>query len=245
MIPKKIHQCWVGPSPIPERHRAWMDGIRAMMPDFEYRLWGNADLPDNRFVRECLKWKKYALLSDWMRWRVLWDEGGFYMDTDVEVHKSFEPLLAHRGVLGFDGDNLRKKPVSNAIIGAEPRLPFIGACIEAFEKALNRHLKPPYGVKVGNLVLLDWGMSSCGAQRLGDLKLLSKETLYGEYTCHHLEGSWHSKKDFRAKMRSVVYRSGRAAVLARGLLTGKQMYPGEPVWPGEMAGTDRGGGKVP
>lgn len=230
MIPRKIHWCWVGPAPIPERHRAWMDGVRAAMPGYACRLWGNGDLPDNRFTRECLKWRKYALLSDWMRLRVLLDEGGFYLDTDVEVRKPFDPLLEHSCVLGLDPCVVEKKPVANAIMGAEPGHPFVRACVERFEAELNRRLKPPYGVKVGNQVLFAQGLAGRTAQRVGDADILEQEVLFGEYACHHFEGSWHSRKDFRAKMRSVGYRSSRAAVLAWGALTGRRMYPGEPDW---------------
>ena len=226
MIPRAIHQCWFGPAPIPERHRAWMDGVRATMPGFAYRLWGNDDLPDNRFVRECLAWKKYALLSDWMRLRILLDEGGFYLDTDVETFKSFEPLLSHPCVLGFSQCVLQKKPVSNAIMGAEPGHSFVRECLERFEKELNSRLKPPYGVKVGNQVLFGRGLSLCGAQRLGDVEILDKDVLFGEYACHHFEGSWHAKKDFKSELRGLAYRSARAAVLLRGLAAGKTMYPG-------------------
>lgn len=230
MIPRKLHQCWVGPAPIPERHRAWMDGVRAAMPDYEYRLWGNGDLPDNRFVRECLKWRKYALLSDWMRLRVLLDEGGFYLDTDVEIRKPFDGLLEYRCVLGLDPCVVEKKPVANALMGAEPGNPFIRACVERFERGLNRRLKPPYGVKVGNQVLFGMGMGPRAAQRVGDVEILPEAVLFEEYAWHHFEGSWHSKKDFRAKMRSFGYRSCRAAVLAWGAVTGKKMYPGTPAW---------------
>ncbi len=230
MIPRRIHQCWFGPAPIPGKHLAWMEGIRSAMPDFAYRLWTNGDLPDNRFVRECLAWKKYALLSDWMRLEILCREGGFYLDTDVEVFRSLEPLLEAGCVVGLDNDSLEKKPISNSIVGAEPGHPYVRETLERFVRGLNRNLKPPYGVKVGNWVLFDRGLTRCCAQRLGDIRILSKDELFRDYTCHHLEGSWHSKKDLEAKLRSIGYRSTRAWVLARGLLTGRTMYPGEPRW---------------
>jgi len=227
VIPKIIHQCWFGPKPVPERHRAWMEGVRAAMPDFRHRLWGNGDLPDNRFVRECLEWKKYALLSDWMRMRALWEEGGFYLDTDVEARKSFEPLSARHCVLGLEPCMPKGKPVANAIMGAEPRHPFIGACLERFEDGLNRRLKPPYGVKVVNLVLFGMGFSGTRAQRVGDVDILEVEVLYKEYAIHHYEGSWHSRKDFMAKMKSLGYRSGRGWIQFLGRVTGRRMYPGD------------------
>ena len=226
MIPATIHQCWFGPNPIPANHRKWMDGIRAAMPDFQYRLWTDADLPDNRFVRECLAWKKYALLSDWMRLRILCREGGFYMDTDVEVFRSFRPLLAHACVLGFSQCVLERKPVSNAIMGAEPDHPFMRESLDWFVHGLNRYPKPPYGVKTGNQVLFRRGLSACGPQRLGDILLLDKDVLYGEFAVHHFEGSWHSRKDLASQWRSLAYRTSRLLVLAAGLFAGRRMYPG-------------------
>jgi hypothetical protein len=232
MIPKKIHQCWFGPAPVPAKHRVWMEGIRSVMPDFAYRLWTNDDLPGNRFVRECLAWKKYALLSDWMRLEILDREGGFYLDTDVEVFKSLAPLLEEGCVVGLEKESLEKKPVSNAIIGAEPGHPYVRETLERFVRGLNRHLKPPYGVKVGNWVLFDRGLARCCAQRLDGIRILSRDELFRDFTCHHLEGSWHSRNDLRAKLRSIGYRSTRAWILARGLAAGRPPYPGSPPWKG-------------
>lgn len=230
MIPPILHQCWFGPKPIPEKHRNWMAGVRAVMPGFRYRLWTDADLPDNRFVRECLRWKKYALLSDWARLEILVREGGFYLDTDIEAFKSLEPLREHPCVLGFDACIVPGKPVGNAIMGAEPGNPFMRDCLRNFVRGLNRYPKPPYGVKTLNQDLFRLGLEGRTPQCLGGVAVLDRDVLFREYTCHHFEGSWHSRKGFRSALRSIGYRGSRILVLAAAALSGKTPYPGVPHW---------------
>lgn len=224
MIPKKLHQCWFGPSPIPDDHMQWMQGVRKIMPDYEYRLWTNDDLPDTRFVKECIKWRKYALLSDYMRLKIIKSEGGIYLDTDVEVFKPFDPLLDCSCLLGFSQCISKSTPVSNTIIAAEAENDFVAECFEGLTWELNHRLKPAYGVKVGNVVLAKRGLNACGTQMLGNIQILDRDVLYKEYCEHHFAGSWHSKKNFKSKMTSIGYRSTRAANLLAGMLTGRRMY---------------------
>lgn len=93
MIPKIIHQIHFGHPPAPETQR-WMDGIRAMNPDFDYILWSennidelNIPIPNDHHP---------ASISNIVRLYAVYTMGGIYLDTDFEAHKPFdEPLLNH------------------------------------------------------------------------------------------------------------------------------------------------------
>lgn len=219
MIPKKIHQVWVGPKPCPNE---FLSSIKQLMPDYEYRLWTNDDLPNTKFVRECLRFKKYALLSDYMRMKILASEGGFYLDTDVEVLKRFDDFLNNDVVIGYEYDEGVDRPIGNAIIGSVKNSKFINQCIDDFIFSLNHNLKPFYGVKVINNRLIKMGLSleHFTEQHLDGVHVFPRNILHPNrdrpipkcsYTIHHLEGSWHSKnsKVLKRSWLSILYRSTR------------------------------------
>ena len=90
------------------------------MPDWEYKLWNedNFDVHCNAYCSEAYKAGKYAFVSDVARLVALRDEGGLYLDTDVEVFRSFEPLLHHHAFAGFEG--CKRVLVATCVLGSEP-----------------------------------------------------------------------------------------------------------------------------
>ena len=105
MIPKIIHYCWFGRGEMPEMALKCIESWHKHMPDYEYRLWNedNFDINCNQYVKEAYEAKKYAFVSDYVRLYALLNEGGIYMDTDVEVLKPYDPLLHLTGFIGFEG----------------------------------------------------------------------------------------------------------------------------------------------
>lgn len=83
MIPKIIHQVWVGDKPIPDHQLEWIEKWKELYPDFEYKLWVSNEFGENKFSKTVLDLKEYAYYSDWIRTNVLYKYGGIYIDTDV------------------------------------------------------------------------------------------------------------------------------------------------------------------
>ena len=104
MIPKILHICWFGGKPLPNEAKKYIDTWRKYNPDYEIKLWdeSNFDIKSNTYVYEAYQSKKYAFVSDYARLKVLYDYGGIYMDTDVEVVKSFDDLLEYPAFIGFE-----------------------------------------------------------------------------------------------------------------------------------------------
>ena len=105
MIPKIIHYCWFGRGEMPELVKQCIASWHKHMPDWEYRSWNEenfdiASSPD--YVQEAYAAKKYAFVSDYVRLWALEREGGLYLDTDVEVLRSFEPLLNDTAFIGLE-----------------------------------------------------------------------------------------------------------------------------------------------
>lgn len=108
MLPKIIHYCWFGGNEKPDAAQKCIASWRTYSPDYEIREWNeeNISLEDcPEYIRDAYSAKKYAYVSDFVRLKVLYDHGGFYMDTDVELLKSLDAFLSDEGVIGFENDN--------------------------------------------------------------------------------------------------------------------------------------------
>lgn len=116
MIPRIIHYCWFGRGPMPDLTLKCIESWHKHMPDYEYRMWNedNFDIGAVPYAKEAYEARKYAFVSDYVRLYALYSEGGIYLDTDVEVLKPFDDLLALSGFIGFEGS--KHKPVGTGTI---------------------------------------------------------------------------------------------------------------------------------
>ncbi len=106
MIPKKIHYCWFGRGPKNQLFYKCYESWKKFFPDFEIIEWNedNFDVNCNRYMREAYENKKWAFVSDYARLKILYDEGGIYFDTDVEVVKRISDQILETGYLGKESD---------------------------------------------------------------------------------------------------------------------------------------------
>lgn len=91
-IPKIIHYCWFGSNELPEKAIKCIESWRKVCPDYEIREWNekNYDINKIPYVRDAYLEKKWAFVTDYVRLDVVWNYGGFYLDTDVELIKSLD-----------------------------------------------------------------------------------------------------------------------------------------------------------
>ena len=104
MIPKKIHYCWFGRNPLPESALKCIASWKKFFPDYEIIEWNedNFDVNCIPYTAQAYAAKKYAFVSDYARFKILYEHGGLYFDTDVEVIKSFDDILARGPFMGFE-----------------------------------------------------------------------------------------------------------------------------------------------
>ena len=95
MIPKIIHYTWFSGDPFPEKLQNCINSWKEHMPEYELRLWDMkaAGQIDSIYLKETLNEKVWACAADYVRLYAVYHEGGIYLDTDVMVYKSFNPLL--------------------------------------------------------------------------------------------------------------------------------------------------------
>lgn len=213
MIPKKIHYCWFGGRPMPDKMLHFISTWHKICPDYEFIKWDEANFDvDNSipFVKEAYEHKKYAFVSDYVRLLALYNEGGIYLDTDVELVKPLDLFLDNGFFTSVEyiEDNVRllnvrekllpdgRKKDSNdviigigvvsAIFGAEPKHPYVLDCINFYS---GKHFVLPDG-SFYDKVILTVSMALC-AEKYG-FKYIKGEQLLDarihiypqDYFCH-------------------------------------------------------------
>lgn len=105
-IPKKIHYCWFGKNPFPESVLQCMESWRRYCPDYEIIEWNETNFDVNvvRYTKEAYDRNKWAFVSDYARLKIIYENGGIYLDTDVELIKPLDSLLEYEGFMGFQND---------------------------------------------------------------------------------------------------------------------------------------------
>lgn len=144
MIPKTIHYCWFSGEEKPDFIKRCMESWTKFMPDYNIRCWdGNSfDWDSVPYVKEAMAAKQYAHASDYVRMYALYTEGGIYLDTDVEVFKSFDDLLNNRFFSGVEQFPvyISKHKVSGlcnhvqaAIMASEAGHPYMKECLDVYQ----------------------------------------------------------------------------------------------------------------
>lgn len=104
MIPRIIHYCWVGNSEIPRFARDCIESWKKNCPDFEIKEWNedNYDFTKHPYMRSAYESKIYGFVPDYARLDIIYNYGGFYFDTDVELIKSLDSLTMLSGFVGME-----------------------------------------------------------------------------------------------------------------------------------------------
>ena len=110
MIPKIIHYCWFGGNPLPKSARKCIDSWKRFFPDYEIKEWNedNFDVNAIPYTKEAYESKKYAFVSDYARFKILYENGGIYFDTDVKVIKPFDEIIARGAFMGREAGSYLK-----------------------------------------------------------------------------------------------------------------------------------------
>lgn len=105
-IPKVIHYCWFGRQPLPPLAEKCLRSWRKYLPDYEIKEWNedNFNVGVIPYTQQAYEAGKYAYVSDYARFWILYHEGGLYFDTDVEVVKPLDDIIAQGPFMGMESD---------------------------------------------------------------------------------------------------------------------------------------------
>ena len=139
MIPKIIHYCWFGRNPLPESAQKCIASWKTFLPDYEIKEWNedNFDVNIIPYTKDAYVAKKYAFVSDYARFWILYKYGGLYFDTDVEVIKPMDDIIARGPFMGIEKSDAADTPPMIAPglgLGAEPDMDVYGKILDGFHR---------------------------------------------------------------------------------------------------------------
>lgn len=220
-IPKVIHYCWFGRGKKPKLAKKCIKSWKKYLYDYEIIEWNedNFDINCNQYVKEAYEVKKYAFVSDYVRLYALYNYGGIYMDTDVEVIKSLDEFLIHEAFSGFESPEFIPTGIMACVKG-----------YKLFEEFLNYYNDRRFVKDDGsydtttNVVIMTGICEKYGLIKNNKLQTINGFTLYPKtyfcplncnnkesdfsdktYTIHHFAGSWISKAEKKSNKKYRKY----------------------------------------
>lgn len=138
-IPRTIHYCWFGGRPLPPSALRCIDSWKRNFPGYEIRRWdeNNFNIDAIPYTREAAASGKWAFVSDYARFLILYRHGGIYFDTDVEVIRPMDHILAAGAFMGFEKSHSGIGVASGLGIAAPAGHPF-------YKKILDHYSSIPY-----------------------------------------------------------------------------------------------------
>lgn len=207
IIPKVIHYCWFGRKPLPDNYRRWMESWHRFCPDYEIKEWNedNYDIKKNRYMFQAYQNEKWGFVVDYARLDIIYEFGGIYFDTDVELVANLDDMLYQKAFAGFE----RQTNVALGLgFGATPHLQMIKEMRDMYDDLsfvqengeLNLVASPVYQTDF----LVKRGLVLNGEyQKVGDMVIYPEKMFSGKcpytrrvrltsYTksIHHYDASW-------------------------------------------------------
>jgi len=215
MIPKVIHYCWFGRNPLPPLAKRCIASWKKHLPDYEIIEWNedNFDVKQIPYTEQAYRNKKYAFVSDYARFKILYEHGGIYFDTDVESIKPLDDIIAKGGFLGLEQDVSEGLSCAPGLgMACEPHSPFIKQLLDSYQQLIFQNEDGSLNLKTvveytSELMLANGYQPNEGITKFQDFTIypkayfcpkpsefgkikISKETR----TIHHYAATWTSKK---------------------------------------------------
>ena len=210
-IPKVIHYCWFGGKPKPESVQFCINSWKKYCPDFEIKEWNesNYDIHKHPYMEKAYNEKKWAFVPDYARLDIMYEHGGIYLDTDVEVIKDLSPLCKFKAFKGFENSTIVNDGQG---FGCMPGMPIFKEMISCYDgdepyEMIDGELHYIESPRLCTKVLLNHGLKQNGLrQNVADIEIFPvdyfcpKDYQTGKlkvtentYSIHHFDGSWHGK----------------------------------------------------
>ncbi len=216
LIPRKIHYCWFGGNPLPDKYKKWMESWSKYCPDYEIIEWNesNYDITKNKYMYDAYKTKKWGFVPDYARLDIIYNHGGIYLDTDVELVGNLDELLYEDAFAGFESSDYVAFGLG---FGAKKGNPIIKELRDDYEKrefikrdgSLNFEASPVIQTNLlikkglicnGEYQVLD-GITIFPEKMLCGKSPYTRRVLLNSFTksVHHYEGTW-LEDDIREKI---------------------------------------------
>lgn len=223
MIPKKIHYCWFGNSELPDLAKKCIDSWRLFLPDYQIIEWNEShfDVHQIPYTSEAYQARKYAFVSDYARFKILYNHGGLYFDTDVEVIQNMDKIIEKGAFMGLEKNTSETFACAPGLgMGAPAQHPFYKDVLDMYHslefdpknlKTVVEHtseLMLKQGLELKRGIIEFRGIHIYPPEYFCP-KIYEKAKIKlspNTYTIHHYAGSWMSKK--QRWMNSIRYLFG-------------------------------------
>lgn len=207
MIPKKIHYCWFGRKPIPKELLVYIDSWHTFCPDYEIKLWNedSFDVNSHPFTKSAYEAGKFAFVSDFVRVYALFNEGGVYLDTDVELTQNIDDFLRHEAFSGFE---LRGSPIT-AVWGSIKNHSLPKKMIDYYQGKAFKPKQEPNTRTITDILINIYNIQpnsntlQVGTDGTNSIHIYPAETfcldIKKNYAIHHFSGSWIEQKNLSVK----------------------------------------------
>ncbi|OTG93968.1 glycosyl transferase [Acinetobacter sp. ANC 4654] len=157
MIPKIIHYCWFGTKELPEECQKIINDWKIYCPNWEIKLWNEQsfNLSAHPFTLSAYEQKKYAFVSDYVRAWALYEYGGIYLDTDVELKAPLDPFLKCQAFSGFESTGY---PFT-AVWGAIPNHSLSRKVLAYYTERYYEKNQETNTISVSRLIINDFGIN--------------------------------------------------------------------------------------
>lgn len=251
-IPKKIHYCWFGGNPLPGLAVRCMESWRKYLPEYEIVRWdeSNYDVHAIPYISEAYKAGKYAFVSDYARFDILYRFGGLYFDIDVELIRRPDDIIRRGNFLGCENQAKRNAPASELCVaaglgmGAVAGLPFYAKVLEHYKKSRFLNEDGRYNL-VSVVTAVTALLVEDGLANTPDIQLVNGIYIYPwQYFCpfnynsrkldimpetvsiHHYNDSWHDDvhKKYMEINRYFRFLPGKTRILIGKFVAAWMLY---------------------
>lgn len=179
MIEKKIHYCWFGDKPLPKEYQDYIAGWKRLCPDYEVIEWNekNYDVTKVPYMAQAAKAGKWSFVSDYLGFDVVYEYGGIYLDTDVELVRSLDPVLDNEAFFAIEENEAGLEVAPGLGFGARAKHPllkklrdmYLDVDFIASDGSLNMLAVPVYTTKE---------LEKLGYERKNELQKLDDVVIY-------------------------------------------------------------------
>ena len=223
-IPKIINYCWFGKNKKNEEIIKCINSWKKFMPSYEIKEWNedNFDVNCNLYVKEAYETGNYAFVSDFARLKIIYDNGGIYFDTDVEVLKDISELIRENGFIGFENTDTITTGLGFAANKGNKLIKlFMDDYINSkFILSDGNYDKTPCPYRITKILTENGIKLNNQKQKIFDIIIYPKEFFCpidyykneinitkNTFTIHHYHSSWFTKEErFIEKMRVFINR---------------------------------------
>lgn len=222
-IPKVIHYCWFGENSKPKLAEKCIKSWRRYCPDYKIIEWNetNFNVNQNKYCKQAYEAKKWAFVTDYARLAILYQYGGIYFDTDVEVIRNIDDLLKHCCFMGIENSDRNIQVNTGLGMGAEKNCEIIREMLQDYEDipflksngefdittctVRNTNILKKYGYVEENCNQRVKGVEIFSSEYFSPMNMESgivKKTK-NTYSIHHYSLSWTSKEHQEERKKAI------------------------------------------